>query len=607
MASPEWVVRGNSIRRVFGYSMDIEKRFNVWFRLGTRRHSLLVSFLVGVLCGLAAVLLKHTVHWTHSFVLSVTESWYGSFLYLILPGVGVFLTYLIVRYIVRDNIGHGVTRILYAISRHRGRIRLHNTWSSILTSSVTIGFGGSVGAESPVVLTGAAIGSNVARFFKMDSKAMNLMVGCGAAAGVAAIFKAPLAGMVFTLEVLMLDLTLNSIVPLLVSAVSATLVSSFLLGEATLFHFVYNVPFDLAKTPYYLLLGLFTGLVSVYFTRMAMRMEGWFGRMKKHPYQKILLGALMLGVLIFFFPPLYGEGYESVQALFEGKASTLLHNSPLESLADNPWIILLFLLGLLALKVIAMAATTGGGGIGGSFAPTLFVGGVSGFFLCTCLNQGMNAGVGVANFVLVGMSGAMAGVMHAPLLGIFLIAELTGGYALLLPLMITATVAYITSSYFDKHSIYTQRLAAQGDLITHHKDKAVLTMLSLRNVIETDLVAVRPDDSLGQLVKAVAHSHRNIFPVTSPEDELLGILLLDDIRSIMFEADKYDDHFVRDFMSLPPAVVDLEENMSVVMDKFEDSGAWNLPVVHNGRYIGFVSKAKIFSAYRDMLVQFSNE
>lgn len=587
--------------------MDIGKLFNVWFRLGTRRHSLLVSFVVGILCGLAAVVLKHSVHWTHEFVLSVAESWYGSFLYLFLPGVGVLLTYLIVRYLVRDNISHGVTRILYAISRHRGRIRLHNTWSSILTSSVTIGFGGSVGAESPVVLTGAAIGSNVARFFKMDSKTMNLMVGCGAAAGVAAIFKAPLAGMVFTLEVLMLDLTLSSIVPLLVSAVSATLVSSFLLGEATLFHFVYNVPFDLAKTPYYILLGLFTGLVSVYFTRVAMRMETWFGRMKSRPYQKILIGALFLGVLIFFFPPLYGEGYESIQSLFGGNSATLLHNSPFESLAGNPWMVLLFLLGLLALKVIAMAATTGGGGIGGSFAPTLFVGGVAGFFLCTVLNQFFYVGLGEANFVLVGMSGAMAGVMHAPLLGIFLIAELTGGYALLLPLMITATMSYIISSYFDKHSIYTQRLAAQGDLITHHKDKAVLTMLSLRNVIETDLIPVHPEESLRELVKTVAKSHRNIFPVTTNTGELLGILLLDDIRSIMFESDKYDNHFVRDFMSLPPAVVDLEENMSVVMEKFEDSGAWNLPVVHSGRYIGFVSKATIFSAYREMLVQFSNE
>ena len=585
----------------------MENRFIGWCRLATRRHALVVSFIVGILCGLAAVLLKHTVHWTHEFVLSLTDNPYGSILYLVLPGVGILLTYWLVRYVVRDNISHGVTRILYAISRHRGRIRLHNTWSSILTSSVTIGFGGSVGAESPVVLTGAAIGSNVARLLKLDSKTMNLMVGCGAAAGVAAIFKAPLAGMVFTLEVLMLDLTLSSIVPLLVSAVSATLVSSFLLGDATLFHFVYNVPFDLPKTPYYLLLGLFTGLVSVYFTRIAVRMESWFGRFKQHPYQKVAIGAVLLGVMIFFFPPLYGEGYESVQSLFEGNVTTLLHSSPLEAFANNRWIILLFLVGLLLLKVFAMAATNGGGGVGGSFAPTLFVGAVSGFFLCTCLNQGLNAGVGEANFVLVGMSGAMAGVMHAPLLGIFLIAELTGGYVLLMPLMITATVAYITSSYFDKHSIYTRQLALQGDLITHHKDKAVLTMLSLRNVIETDLIPVHPEQTLGELVKTVAKSHRNIFPVTDETGHLLGILLLDDIRPVMFDSEKYDDHYVRDFMTLPPAVVDLDENMSSVMDKFEISGAWNLPIVHNEVYIGFVSKATIFSAYRDLLVQFSNE
>ncbi len=585
----------------------MEKRIQLLFRLSTRQQSLLVSFLVGVLCGLAAVLLKHSVHWTHEFVLSLTDNQYGSILYLILPGVGILLSYLLVRYLVRDNISHGVTRILYAISRHRGRIRLHNTWSSILTSSVTIGFGGSVGAESPVVLTGAAIGSNVARFFKLDNKTMTLMVGCGAAAGIAAIFKAPLAGMVFTLEVLMLDLTLNSIVPLLVSAVSATLVSSFLLGDATLFHFVYNVPFDLSKTPYYLILGIFTGLVSVYFTRMSIRMEKWFGHYKAHPYQRITLAAILLGFLIFLFPPLYGEGYESVQALFEGKATSLLHSSPFEALADKPWVLLLFLLGLLLIKVFAMSATNGGGGIGGSFAPTLFVGGVSGFFLGTLLNQTFHSDIGLANFVLVGMSGAMAGVMHAPLLGIFLIAELTGGYVLLLPLMITATIAYITSSYFDKHSIYTRQLALQGDLITHHKDKAVLTMLSLRNVIETDLLPIHPDDTLGELVKAVAKSHRNIFPVTSSDGKLLGILLLDDIRSVMFDSDKYEDHYVHDFMTRPPATVDLEESMSSVMDKFEVSGAWNLPVVHAGRYIGFVSKATIFSAYRELLVQFSNE
>ena len=574
---------------------------------GNRQRAIAVSFFVGVLCGLAAVLLKHTVHWTHEFVLSLTDNPYGNILYLILPGVGILLTYWTVRFLVRDNISHGVTRILYAISRHRGRIRLHNTWSSILTSSLTIGFGGSVGAESPVVLTGAAIGSNVARFFKMDSKTMNLMVGCGAAAGVAAIFKAPLAGMVFTLEVLMLDLTLSSIVPLLVSAVSATLVSSFLLGDATLFHFVYNVPFDLTKTPYYLILGVFTGLLSVYFTRIAMRMESWLGKMKNYPYRRMALSALALGILIFFFPPLYGEGYESVQALFEEKAVQLLHSSPWESLSNSSWGVVLFLLGLLLLKVFAMAVTTGGGGVGGSFAPTLFVGGVAGFFLCTLLNQFFNAHLGEANFVLVGMSGAMAGVMHAPLLGIFLIAELTGGYVLLLPLMITATIAYIISSYFDEHSIYTQRLAAQGDLITHHKDKAVLTMLALRNVIETDLIPIHPDDTLGELVKTVARSHRNIFPVTDDGGKLLGILLLDDIRSVMFDADKYEEYAVHDFMTHPPATVELEENMSDVMDKFENSGAWNLPVIHDGIYVGFVSKAKIFSAYRELLVQFSNE
>ena len=584
----------------------VHRVFLSFLGLGTRRHVIFVSLVVGVVCALAAMLLKFLAHWTAGMVNDLISHGRDSLVLLILPAIGIVLTLLFVRYAVGENIAHGVSNVLLAISQNRGRIKLHNTWSSIVASSITIGFGGSVGAEAPIVMTGAAIGSNLGRFFRMDSKSVILMVGCGASAGIAAIFKAPLAGLVFTLEVLMLDLTMSSLVPLLVSSVTATITTSLLMGGGSLFHFVYNVPFDLSKTPYYLILGVFTGLVSVYFTRTAIALGGWFGRMS-NTYRRVLAGVLLLGGLIYLYPPLYGEGYSSVQQLFEGKVDQLFSHSPLAFVTGNPWLLLVVLGALFLLKVVAMAATTGAGGVGGSFAPTLFVGAVAGFFMARLLNMTMDAGVGVSNFVLVGMAGAMAGVMHAPLLGIFLIAELTEGYVLLIPLMLTATVAYITVSSFDRHSIYTMRLAAQGLLITHHKDQAVLTMLQVKNVIETDLAVVHPQQTLRELVRVVAHSRRNIFPVVDDDGALKGIVLLDDIREIMFENEKYDSLTVGDLMVRPPGVIQADEPMNVVMRKFEETGAWNLPVVEGGRYIGFVSKAKIFSAYREQLVQFSNE
>ena len=584
----------------------VHRVFLSFLGLGTRRHVIFVSLVVGVVCALAAMLLKFLAHWTAGMVNDLISHGRDSLVLLILPAIGIVLTLLFVRYAVGENIAHGVSNVLLAISQNRGRIKLHNTWSSIVASSITIGFGGSVGAEAPIVMTGAAIGSNLGRFFRMDSKSVILMVGCGASAGIAAIFKAPLAGLVFTLEVLMLDLTMSSLVPLLVSSVTATITTSLLMGGGSLFHFVYNVPFDLSKTPYYLILGVFTGLVSVYFTRTAIALGGWFGRMS-NTYRRVLAGVLLLGGLIYLYPPLYGEGYSSVQQLFEGKVDQLFSHSPLAFVTGNPWLLLVVLGALFLLKVVAMAATTGAGGVGGSFAPTLFVGAVAGFFMARLLNMTMDAGVGVSNFVLVGMAGAMAGVMHAPLLGIFLIAELTEGYVLLIPLMLTATVAYITVSSFDRHSIYTMRLAAQGLLITHHKDQAVLTMLQVKNVIETDLAVVHPQQTLRELVRVVAHSRRNIFPVVDDDGALKGIVLRDDIREIMFETEKYDSLTVGDLMVRPPGVIQADEPMNVVMRKFEETGAWNLPVVEGGRYIGFVSKAKIFSAYREQLVQFSNE
>lgn len=575
-------------------------------RVGSRHHTLIVSCVVGLLCSLAASLLKQTVHWTAGLVHSFASSPVEGLLYFILPGVGILLTLLLLKYLVRDDLAHGVPRVLYSLSRKKGYLHPHNTWSSIAASSLTIGFGGSVGAESPIVLTGAAIGSNVARLFRADDRTVMLMVGCGVASGVAAIFNAPLAGLVFTLEVLMLDLTMGSIVPLLVSSVTATLVSTFIQGGAPLFHFTYSVPFDIGNWPYYVLLGVATGFISIYFTNTAMSLGRQFQKIR-NDYTRLLVGALSLGLLIWLFPPLYGEGYEYIQLIFEGNVDQLLAHSPLLYLGDSEIFVLLAFTAMFFLKVVAMACTNGAGGVGGSFAPTLFVGAMSGYVLCRTLNLIFEPGLGEANFILVGMAGTMAGVMHAPLLGIFLIAELTEGYVLLVPLMITATVSYITVTSFRKHSIYTEQLAAQGDLITHDKDKAVLTMLQLSRVIEKDLITVRPNQSLGELVHCVAQSKRNIFPVTNENNEFLGTVLLDDIRGVMFEPQNYEKRTVRNFMHAPPEIIAITDPMETVMDKFERSGAWNLPVVSENTYVGFVSKSKIFSAYREILLQFSDE
>lgn len=575
-------------------------------RLGQQRLILILSCVIGILSGLAAVVLKNTVHFTRDFLQRIMEQGTLGYLYLALPGIGIIITVLYIKYFVKDNIGHGITRILYAISRKGSKLKRHNTYSSIVSSTITIGFGGSVGAEAPIVLTGAAIGSNIGQLFKLNYKTITLMLGCGAAAAIASIFKAPLAGLIFTLEVLMLDLTMASIVPLLIAAVTATMVSYFLVGRDVTFAFEIVEPFALYKIPFFILLGIFCGLLAFYFTRTTLRLEGKFAAITT-VYKKVLLGSLGLGLLIFLFPPLYGEGFDTLQSLFNGEPSAILNNSLLYQFRDNVWIILISLALLLVFKVYAMAATTGAGGIGGIFAPTLFIGGVAGYFLSKLLNNTVGTSLNEGNFTLVGMAGMMAAVMHAPLTAIFLIAELTGGYALFIPLMITSTIAYITIMYFEPHSIYTKRLAARGELITHHKDKAVLTLLKLGHVVENDFSTINPNETLGKLVQTISKSRRNIFPVVDSEGILLGIVLLDDVRELMFDSDKYESTRVKDLMSVAPEYITIDEPMDRVMDKFESTGAWNLPVIDKGKYIGFVSKSKIFSAYRNVLVQFSDE
>ncbi len=582
-------------------------RLIVWIikRINHRQLLLILSLIVGTLGGLAAVILKNTVLFTNNFLHGLFNSGDGIFVFFAFPVIGILLTVLFVRYFVKDNISHGVSNVLHAISRKKSRLETHNTYSSMVASTLTVGFGGSVGLEAPIVLTGASLGSNVGQFLKLNYKTVTLLIGCGVTGAIAGIFKSPIAAMIFSLEVLMLDLTMWSIIPLLIAAVAGATISSFLLGGGAVFQFSMPEPFLLANIPWYIVLGIFTGLVSFYFTKTTMGIEKFF-RNFSGIYKRLIVGGFILGVLIFLFPPLYGEGYGVLRSLLGGVPTEIAEDSLFYGLIDNFWIFIVFLLAILFLKVVAMAVTTGSGGVGGIFAPSLFVGGVTGFLVAKLINLFHFINVPERNFALVGMAGVMAGVMHAPLTAIFLIAEITGGYELFIPLIIAATISHLTMMYFEPHSIYTKRLAQKGELITHHKDKAVLTLLQLNHVIETDLKTVSPEDTLGDLVKVISKSGRNIFPVIDSEGHLEGLVLLDNIRDIIFKPDLYDKVSVKELMRTPLSTVSSDENMESVMRKFEETDAWNLPVIVEGKYVGMISKSKIFSEYRKVLLQFSD-
>ena len=548
---------------------------------------LVLSVVTGLLCGLAAVVLKVAIH--------TLQGWVGGIMpdsrlpYLVLPGVGMLLSLLIVRYLVRDNIGHGVTKVLQAVSKNESKIKRHNCWSSLITSALTIGFGGSVGAEAPIVYTGAAIGSNLGRYTGMSYRGMTLLLGCGAAGAVAGIFNAPLAGVLFTLEILLFNLSMSGILPLLLSSVSATLVSYLCLGKETQFAATL-IDFQLKNVPYYLILGVFCGLCSLYFTRTTLFMEDLLGRIKK-PFVKWLGCSVALGLLIYFFPPLYGEGYSFLAPLLHGQEAGLL-----------------FFLAVLLLKVFSMTFTNAGGGVGGTFGPTLFMGAIAGFVVADSLNLISPGLVPTANFVMVGMAGLMAGVMQAPLTAIFLIAEITGGYQLLVPLILTSAVAYGFIRIFEKYSIYTKRIAASGELLTHSSDQAVLTLLKMDSLLEKDFKTVHMDDTLGQLVEAVASSERAIFPVIDARGRFQGFITLSDIRRHMFRPELYNVKHVYNYLRTAPEYVHPDEPMDSVMRKFEKTGAWNLPVVDDERkYLGFLSKSKIFNAYRESLKDISRD
>ncbi len=572
-----------------------------------RSFVIVLALIVGIVCGTAALLLKTLIHFFSDIVSSHIDISGGNYLYFIYPVFGILLTSLYVRYIVKDNISHGVTRVLHAISQNKSRLKRHNIYTSVFASSVTIGFGGSVGAEGPIVYTGAAIGSNLGSAFRLSPRILMILVGCGAAAGIAGIFKAPIAGMLFTIEVLMLDLTTVSIMPLLIASITSATMAYIFTGYNFEFFFVQSEPFVTGRIPYVILLGVFCGFISLYFTRMMNRMENLFKRLG-NPWKRTAVGGLILATLIFLFPPLYGEGYSSITGLLSGDTASIVNGSIFYDDGNSVWFIILFIALIILTKVFATSATNGGGGVGGTFAPSLYVGCMSGFLFAYLLNHlGFDLDLSIKNFALMGMAGVMAAVMHAPLMAIFLTAELTGGYELFLPLLIVSTISYGTIKLFEKYSIYTMRLAQRGELLTHHKDKAVLTLLKMNSVIETDFMTVRPEMSLKEMVDVISKSNRNLFPVVNDRNELLGIVLLDDIRNIMFRPDLYRRMHVRKFMSMPPARIEVGENMEKVMRTFDITGAWNLPVVENGKYVGFVSKSKIFNSYRRVLRHYSED
>ena len=579
------------------------ERLIVWREqhISERYFILLLSLSIGVTMALLAAFLKFIIRHIERFLLLGIDE--HSYLYLILPALGILLSLLFVRYVVRDDISHGVTKVLSAISQRKSRLKPHNTWSSLIASAITIGFGGSVGAESPIVLTGAAIGSNFGRLFRLEQRNLMLLIGCGVAGALGGIFKAPITGLVFVIEVLLLDLTMASVLPLLVSSVSAAAVAYILTGKEILFQFIPTDPYHIARIPLMILLGILCGLISLYFSKTMFRIEGAFKRVESRR-RRYFISAAILSLLIFLFPPLYGEGYDAINTLLDGQYIELLEGSLFEGFAGSYWVVFAFFLLTLLFKVFASVATNSGGGCGGLFAPTLFAGGFTGFIFSYLVNyfSSLQVFISPKNYILLGMAGLMAGVMHAPLTGVFLIAELSGGYNLFLPLMLVSLTSFATIRIFMPHSIYSLRLAEQGKLLTHQKDTAVLTLMNVEHVLEQDFERVSPDMTLGEMVRVISVSHRNSFPVVDSQGMLVGIVELDNVRNIMFRPELYERYRVRRFMVTPEVKVYASMPMTKVMRLFDETKAWKMPVVDDeGRYLGFISKSAIFNSYREVL------
>lgn len=578
--------------------------------ISDRQMTLFLAFAIGFLASVAGYFLHAIVHEIQVLLVSGFNKGTYNLLYLLFPIVGIYLTSLFIKYVVRDNISHGITRVLYAISTKNSKLQGHNCWSSVVASGITIGFGGSVGAEAPIVLTGSAIGSNLGQIFRMDKKTMILLVGCGASAAIAGVFKAPIAGLVFTLEVLMVDLSMASLLPILISCVTATCFTYIFNGSKSLFDFVLTNPWQLDRTPACILLGIFCGFVSLYFMRTMSLCEGFFGKLSQYPYIKLMFGGLILSSLIFLFPSLYGEGYSSINLLLKGQNEAEWGQVMSNSLFYGHNKLLILYIGLVTFtKVFATSATNGSGGCGGTFAPSLFIGGFAGFFFSRLWNVNE---VGVyapeQNFTLMGMAGVLTGVMHAPLTGIFLIAELTGGYQLFMPLMIVCISSFLTISIFESHSIYALRLAREGKLLTHHMDRAALTLMGMQNLVEKDYHPIKADLPMSKLVSEISRSNNNFLPVIDDAGVLLGVIDITKIRHIIFRTELYNRFSVKQLMLQPSAVLNAHDSMDEVMRKFEQTDAAQLPVVDvSGVLQGYISRTKIYEMYRHIVADISAE
>ena len=581
-------------------------RFVSWRErnISQRNFILILSFIVGLSGGLVALVLKTSVFYLHELLLEDKSFDEYNLLVFIYPFIGIALTFIFAKYILRDSVKHNIAAILHAISKRNSLMKAHKIFSSIIGGILTAGFGGSIGLESPIISSGSSIGSNVGRVLKLSYKEVTLLLACGAAGAISAIFHTPLAAIVFAIEILLIDLTRFSLIPLMIASVSGAIVTNVFFQDEILFEFTLKDPFEIHHTIFYILLGILSGLASVYFTKVYFSVENYANKLSD--FRKLFIGGLILGVVIFLFPPLYGEGYHIIKAIFAENFVPLMKTNINIDLANYHWFFYFFFISLLVLKPFAASVTISSGGVGGIIAPSLFTGAITGMIFAHSLNLlGLNTSE--SNFALVGMAGVLSGVLHAPLTGIFLIAETTKGYELIVPLMLTSTISFVTVKIFEPNSIFTFQLARSGELITHHKDKAVLTFMKLKSVIETDFTTVHVESNLGDLVKVITMSKRNIFPVIDDDGILNGIILMDNIREIMFDKEMYEKTLVSNLMILPPAYISYNDTMKHVIEKFETTGAWNLPVIDKAKYIGMVSKSKLFSAYRNLLLELSEE
>lgn len=587
--------------------IHIIARFHRWRlkHLSERSFITLLSIVVGFFSGIAAVIIKNAVRFTTKFVDTIISQEVHNYVYFAVPVIGIFLTVLFVRYIINSPVRHGIPNVLHSISKRKGRLSNHNLFSSIIASSLTVGFGGSVGLEGPTVATGSAWGGWLAKYFRLNFKNTILMLACACAGAMAAIFKAPIAAIVFAVEVIMIDLTVFSLVPLLLASATAVLTSYFFLGQDVLYPFEVKETFILGDLPYYIFLGIFAGIVSVYFYKTYIYFSNLFDKVN-NIYVKLILGGVALGSLIFFFPSLYGEGYEAINSGLQGNIDYLFDGSLFYEMKDELWVALILLACIILLKIVATSLTFGAGGVGGIFAPTLFMGVNTGLLFSYLVNTLNIRVLNINNFALIGMAGLIAGVLHAPLTGIFLIADISGGYKLFVPLMITATFAYLVVRAFIPNSVYHAQLARRRELFTHDKDTNVLRMLEVRKLIESDFKVLTPDATLGDLANAIEHAHRNLFPVVDSKGQMLGMVKMDDVRHLIFKKEKYDTIFIKDLMYMPEYYIDPDDSMEAVAKKFEASGRYNLAVIEKGKYIGFISRARVFTRYRKQIIDVSH-